>query len=159
MTWNDFHFKWRVAVFTTKVAHVGYYDHDDERRAAEEFDTKARELLGEDASGGRLKNGKKNTRVIRRLNFPRPEERERYDAAIAKLPSNNKCNAGDPVVWGESAGDGFECDRCANEMYERQDDENVQEGQIGYLCRTHYMQRWSGIALFKSVRPYKKKKK
>ena len=64
------------------------------------------------------------------------------------------------MVWGELVGDGFECDADrADFIVESQDDENVQEGQIGYLCRTHYMQRWSGIALFKSVRPYKKKKK
>ena len=138
------------------------------------FDAKARELMGEDASGGKLKKGKKNTGNIRRLNFPTPEERARYDAAIAKLATNNKCNAGDPAVWGELAGDGFQCDAdCAERTYERQDDENVQEGQIGYLCGSHNTNYRRGATPFKPARknkpsskpsrrgprgPYKKKK-
>ena len=62
------------------------------------------------------------------FNFPTPLEMARYDAVVARMPRNNKCNAGNPAVWGELLGDGFECDaNCAQCMYEREDDENVQD--------------------------------
>ena len=66
---------------------------------------------------------------------------------------NNKCNAGDPVVWGELAGDGFECDAdCAYCGYASQNDENVQEGQIGYLCNSHRTNYSIGATPFKPGR-------
>ena len=150
--------KWRVFVSdNVKQHYVGSYD--DELAAAEAFDAKARELLGEDASGG-YENKATAKGVIRRLNFPTTPERERYDAAVAKLPSNNKCNAGDPVVWGELAGDGFECDAdCAYCGYASQNDENVQEGQIGYLCNSHCTNYSRGATPFKPATRRKKKKK
>jgi hypothetical protein len=66
----------------------------------------------------------------------------------------------DPAVWGELVGVGFECDAdCAQCIYERQDDENVQEGQIGYLCKAHVGNYSNGSTPFKPARKNKKKMK
>jgi hypothetical protein len=90
---------------------------------------------------------------------------------LLTLAINNQCNAGDLVVWGDLAEDGFECDAdCVLYIYERQDDENVQEGQIGYLCTgtAHVGNYRNGSTPFKPVTkrgsggkrgPYKRKKK
>ena len=160
VSWKEREWKWEVSLLDRETRKVFGGTYNDERAAAKAFDAKARELLGEDASGGVLKKGKKNAGVIRRLNFPTTPERERYDAAIAKLPMNNKCNAGDPAVWGELAGDWFECDAdCALEFYNSQHDENVQEGQIGYLCNSHRTNYSIGATPFKPATRHKKKKK
>ena len=157
VSWKEREWKWEVSLLDRETRKVYGGTYNDERAAAKAFDAKARELLGEDASGG-CENKGTTKGSIRRLNFPTTPERARYDAAVAKLPSNNKCNAGDPVVWGELAGDGFECDAaCAHCIYERQD--NVQEGQVGYLCVGHQTSYTRGATPFKPVKRHKKKKK
>eukprot|EP01044_Picomonas_judraskeda_P012210 COSAG03_NODE_1731_length_3593_cov_87.784488_7_plen_172_part_00 len=155
VSWKEREWKWEVSLLDRETRKVFGGTYNDERAAAQAFDTKARELLGEDASGG-YENKATAKGVIRRLNFPTTPERERYDAAVAKLPMNNKCNAGDPAVWGELAGDGFECDAdCAYCGYAN---ENVQEGQIGYLCSAHGRTYSRGATPFKPVTRRKKKK-
>ena len=117
------------------LAHAGYYD--DEVEAAKAYDVKARELRGEMASGANEKKSKHAGAALTRLNFPTEEEKTVYEAAVARLAKNKKCNAGNPDVWGDNAGDGFDCGATAKYKFESEDDANVHEGQVGYLCNGH----------------------
>jgi hypothetical protein len=91
VNWSKRHRKWRAEIrHDRKLQYLGRFD--DEREAAQTFDTAARRLRGKDAHGGRAAKTDRRCRPWR-LNFPAEGEVKRAQARGALLTEDDKTAA------------------------------------------------------------------